>query len=212
MDSRTYIGENAAKRACQSGGPEKERDAKLSFPPLVPHAKVIDDAGEQAGLGDAKEEARDEEARQVVDDAHQGGHDTPEYRQRGKPEPGRGSLEDDVAGDLKDDISHKVERQAGEILVPRHVQVGRETLDPGVSHVAAVQEGEQVQDANGWEKADIELSKQRLFVDVVELDVVRVRGSRLAPLLTVIKHLSDLRRRVGMIRRGLGLCVFGGHD
>ena len=56
----------------------------LFFSP-IPHGEVEDDAGEQATLSHAEEEACDEEARQVLGHAHQGCHYAPGQCECGKP-------------------------------------------------------------------------------------------------------------------------------
>ncbi len=91
----------AAKGTSQRGETEKERDAKLPLFALIPHGEVKDDTGEESTLGHAEEEARDEEAGEVLDDAHECGYDTPCDGERGEPESGCCSFEDDVAGDLR---------------------------------------------------------------------------------------------------------------
>lgn len=77
---------------------------------------------------------------------------------------------------FKNDIADKVQRQASEVLIPRHAQIVRQTFHSGVADIAAIQEGEQIQDAHGWEETPIELAEQRLLVDVARLDVICVRG------------------------------------
>lgn len=64
----THEGKDATKGAGQSGGAEKQGDAILSLPSLVPHGEVVDNTGKQAGLSNAEEETSDEEACQVADD------------------------------------------------------------------------------------------------------------------------------------------------
>lgn len=116
-ESSTYICENTAKRTSQGRSTEEETNTILPLSPLIPHAKVEDDAGEQATLRDAEEEARDEEAGEVVHEAHEGGDDAPGDGEGGEPQAWRRALEDDVAGDLEEDVADKVHGEAGEVLV-----------------------------------------------------------------------------------------------
>lgn len=94
------ICQNPAKRARERRAAEEERDPELALPPLVPHGEVVNHAGEQPALCDTEEEPRDEEAGQVLDDAHQGRNDSPCYRQRREPYSRRRLLEYNVARDL----------------------------------------------------------------------------------------------------------------
>lgn len=97
---QTHIGQDPAKSTSKTGAREEERDAVLPLLALVPHGEIVDDAREEAALGDAEEEARGPEPVAVVHDAEQRGDDAPGDGQRGQPEARGGALEDDVARDL----------------------------------------------------------------------------------------------------------------
>lgn len=51
MGVATHISKNATERARQSCCTEEQGDTKLSFASLIPHGKVVDDAGKEARLG-----------------------------------------------------------------------------------------------------------------------------------------------------------------
>lgn len=90
---------------------------------------------------------------------------------------------------LKNDIADKVEGQACQVLVARHVQVGGEALDAGVADVAAVEERQQVQDAHSRQQPPVELAEQGPLVDAVEAKLVwlRRRGRiRVTPMLDIV--------------------------
>ncbi len=95
------VGKNAAEGTRQCRGAEEERYAELSLAPLVPHGEVVHHSGKQAGLGDAEEEAGNEEACQVCDDTEQRGDDAPSDREGRQPESRGRAFEDNVARDLR---------------------------------------------------------------------------------------------------------------
>lgn len=72
--------QDSAKGSRERRAAEEERDAILALPPLIPHGKVVDHAGEQPGLGDTEEESRNKEAGEIVYDPHQGRDDSPCHR------------------------------------------------------------------------------------------------------------------------------------
>lgn len=135
---RSHICQNATKRTRQRRRAEEERDPKLPVPPAVPHGKVKHDSREQTTLRHAKEETRCEESLEVVHEAHQRRHDTPCHGQGWQPQAGRGALEDDVAGDLEEDVADKVQCQTGEVLVSGwvvSVRAGEEEAEEAYSCV-----------------------------------------------------------------------------
>ena len=69
--------EEAAKGAGEGRGAVKERDAQALLAALVPKGEVKDDAGEEAGFGNAEEEADEEEVVVLGDDHHAAGADAP---------------------------------------------------------------------------------------------------------------------------------------
>ena len=120
--------------------------------PLVPHAHVEDDTGEESTFCDAEEEADGEKPGKVLGDAHKGTNDTPCEGESRKPKSGAREFEDDVSGDLEQDVTDEVDGQRGEVLVSgwiqtmmirvtlavlrrkirTHVQICDKTLDTGV--------------------------------------------------------------------------------
>lgn len=72
----------------------------------VPHGEIVHNAGKQAGLGDAEEEAGHKKAVHVFYNAEKRGHDAPGQRQGRQPDAWRGLLQDDVARDLASSSQH----------------------------------------------------------------------------------------------------------
>lgn len=52
-----------------------------------------------------------------MNEAHEGGHDTPCHGQGRQPDLRSGTLENDVAGDFEQNVTYEVHGEAGEILV-----------------------------------------------------------------------------------------------
>jgi hypothetical protein len=70
--------EYTAERASEGSSGKEERDSELSFNSQVEESEIEDDAWEQASFCDAEEEADDEEAGKIRDDALEGCDDAPD--------------------------------------------------------------------------------------------------------------------------------------
>ena len=102
-----------------------------------PVGEVEHDAGEEAGLGDAQQEAHDGEARRAGDQRGQAGEDAPGDHDARDPYPRADLFQDDVAGHLEDEIApvERAERRnrnaAAEMpRSPRMVSAGEADIDP----------------------------------------------------------------------------------
>ena len=182
-----YVGKDAAKGAGERCGAEEEGDAVMLLVALVPgspdqhlpacllclhnvwfdvpHRQVKHHAREQATLRHAEHEADHEEAGHVLCHAHQRRDHPPRQRQRREPPPRRRLLQHDVARDLEQDVADEVQRQARQVLVPRHVQIRGQAVEPRVGDVAAVEEREQVQQRHRRQELQVELPQQGLLFD-----------------------------------------------
>jgi len=101
----------------------------MLFTSLVPHAQIIEDSGTEPTFCDAEKEAGGEESGEILGDAHECANDTPREGESWKPKLWGGEFEDDVARDLEQDVTDKVDGQSGEVLVPGLFQsVVRATL------------------------------------------------------------------------------------
>lgn len=74
------------------------------------------------------------ESRQILRHAHQRSNNSPSDRQRRQPKFGCRPFQNDITGQLKQHITQKVQRQTSKILIARHFQVGRKTLDSRVGN------------------------------------------------------------------------------
>jgi hypothetical protein len=71
---------------------------------LVPHRQIEDNTGEQSTFCNAQEEPCSQESTKALGDSHQCGDSSPRDHESGKPQFGRGALEDDVGGDFEEDL------------------------------------------------------------------------------------------------------------
>jgi len=90
----------------------------MLFASLVPHAQIIEDAGGETAFCDAEKETGSEESGEILGDAHERTNDTPCEGESREPKPRGGEFEGDVARDLEQDVTDKVDGQRGEVLVP----------------------------------------------------------------------------------------------
>lgn len=159
--------QDATKSTSQRRRAEKQGDSELALIALVPHRVIEHDPGEEATLRDAEEETDNEEAGARLSHAHERRHHPPPEGQRGQPESRLPHLENQVAGDLEEDIADEIQRQPRQVLVARHVQVGGQALDARVADIAPVEEGKEIQKRQGREESEVEFPHQRGLVDSI---------------------------------------------
>jgi hypothetical protein len=82
-----------------------------------PVRQVKDDAGEEPGLGDAKEHASGIKRPDVPDEDHRHRHEAPPDQNPGDPSPGADAFEDQVARDFEQKVAD--EEQTGAVAVLR---------------------------------------------------------------------------------------------
>lgn len=88
----------------------------MLFISLVPHAQVKDNSREEPTLRDAQKEAGGKQSGYILCEAHERANDPPCEGEGGKPESRRCQLEDDVTGDLEQDVADKPDAQCREVL------------------------------------------------------------------------------------------------
>jgi len=88
--------ERPTKRTGKGGSSEEQRDPIELFIPLVPHAQIEHDSGEEPGFRRTQKEAGDEESGKALSEIRQGANGTPHKGESRKPEPRSGEFEDDV--------------------------------------------------------------------------------------------------------------------
>jgi len=125
----------AKSTSCGDGGHEHggHMSPVLAWEPI---GQVKDDAGEKSGFGDAKKEAEDVEGGSAVAEGHQGGDNSPADHDAGDPESGSRPVENEVSGNLEEEVTEKEDAGSGGedgIREPRdlmHGQFGEADIDP----------------------------------------------------------------------------------
>jgi len=90
----------------------------MLFASLIPHTQVIEDSGGETTFCDAEKEAGSQESGEILGDTHEHANDTPCEGESREPKLRCGEFEDDVARDLEQDVTDKVDRQCSQVLVP----------------------------------------------------------------------------------------------
>ena len=137
----------AGQRVAQDAG---ERDAHVEVaagPAQMPGGDPVgeeeDHAGEEAGLGDAEQEAQDVEARLPLHEDEAGGHDAPAHHDPGQPPARPDLVQQDVARHLEDGVADEEQPGAERVRGGADAEVDLEFL-LRERDVAAVQERDDV--------------------------------------------------------------------
>ena len=119
-----------------------------------PLGEVEDDAGEEAGFGDAEEEACGVELPGGTDEEHGDGDDSPGDHDAGEPATGSEAIEEQVRGDLAGGVAEEEETCAeavdggAEVEIAVHLQRGEADVD--AVHVGcAVAQGDERDEVAG---------------------------------------------------------------
>ena len=107
----------SAKRTTETDGGDYQSNAIKLLVPLVPHAQIEHESGEEPAFCHAQKEAGGEEPTETLSEACEGTDNTPGEDERRKPESRRRELEDDIAWDLKQDTRNGASRQRQKKLV-----------------------------------------------------------------------------------------------
>ena len=99
--------QEAAEGTRQGGGGEKERVPLLRIGALVPRSQQEEAAWEHGALEDAQEETGGEQTAVVLDETLEDGDETEADAADGQPDAGGELLEQDVTGDLENDVRHE---------------------------------------------------------------------------------------------------------
>lgn len=83
------------------------------------------------------------------------------------------------------------------VLRAGHFQIRQHVLDLGVADVAAVQEGQQVEDGEHGDEAEVHLAQDLLAVDVAEVDVGAGEFGIMMQVVAVAVVVATLFRRRG---------------
>lgn len=155
----------------------------------------------------------------ITDNPHERHHGAPSHHNSRQPPAGAELLEQEVAGDLEGGVGEEEGRQAPVVLVAAHAEVLLQALDLGVADVAAVEEGEQVQQREHGDQAQVHLAQDRPLVQVPErverralgrgqgvdaLDLVLASG---VPMAAVLWWVGGDRAGAELVLGDIGLFV-----
>lgn len=198
--------QETAKAARESGAAKEEGVPALSFGALVPHANQIKAAREHARLEHAQEESSCEETGIVLDQTLTDHDHAKQEHAPGKPDPGTESLEEDVGGDLADDVWNEEHGEGGIVFYILQFQVLDQAEGARIANIDSVEEGEEVENTEEGNHSEIDLRHElplgrvRWAFDVLpaELDMgAIVRGAGLVLKTSFIVDRN--RRRHGLI-------------
>src|SRR4029079_16587605 len=127
-----------------------------------PVGEIEQHTREEAGLGDAEQEADDGEARRVEDEGHRAGEDAPSNHYACDPETRADLFHDHVARHLEDKVAEKERSQRETEIGSAKMQVAahRET---GKTDVDAVDVGQDVGENSERQQTPIDLPHRRFF-------------------------------------------------
>jgi hypothetical protein len=140
-------GEQAAKGARNGGGGEEDGGAHTELGALVPAAEIVIDAGEQTRLGQTEKPARRRQSREIGHQAHERHTDAPGEHDGWDEDAGTPAFEQDLGEGFEEGVGDEEDGQGEVVLAVGHMQVGLEALDLGVADVGAVEEGDEVEEA-----------------------------------------------------------------
>lgn len=89
----------------------------MLFISLIPHAQIEHSSRKETAFRNTQKEAGDEQSGKILREAHEGAHNPPYEGKGGKPKPRRRAFENDVTGDLEQDIADKPDSQCREVLI-----------------------------------------------------------------------------------------------
>ncbi len=147
-------GDEAHEDEAERQGDEEAADGAGAEVGWEPMREVEDDAGKEAGFGDAEEEARGVELPGGADEEHGHGEDSPGDHDAGEPAAGSEAVEEQVRGNLAGGVAEEEEAGAeavdggAEVEVAVHLEPGEADVD--AVHVGcAVAEGDEGDEALG---------------------------------------------------------------
>ena len=109
----------------------------------IPIGEIEDDAGEEAGLGDAEQEAQDVEAGHAAHQRHQRRDDAPGHHDAGDPAAGAELFQRQIARHLEDEIADEEDAGAPGEDQRRELQFGVHG-QRGEAEIDAVEIGEEI--------------------------------------------------------------------
>ena len=140
------VGEETAESACGKPRAPEEREASLELVAFVVHGHEVRAPGNKSSLKHPKEDAASYQPAVTVDETLTHAGDAPKEAQGGDPGRGRNLAEDEIAGDLEEDVRHEEDLESDVELVTGEVKLLKDTKDANVAEVDAVHEPEHEED------------------------------------------------------------------
>lgn len=137
VHARNGRGQQAAKGRGDDDGAKVDGEALLGLLAPVPEADEVEAAGEDAGLEDAQQEARGEQAAVVADEALAQHDDAEAQDAERQPHARRHALQRQVGRDLQQDVGHEEDGQRRVWLLAAQAQVSRHAHGEGIGYVCA---------------------------------------------------------------------------
>lgn len=199
-------GEQTTEGARDGGGGEENGGADAELVSLVPAREVVIDAGEEAGLGQAEEPACGHHAGEAVGQAHGDHDDAPDGHDDGDEDAGPETFEHDVGQGLEDGVGDEEDGEGEIVLARGDVDAGLEAIEFGVPDVGSVEKGDEVEEAEPGDEAQVEFPEEPavLFGCVLsastagmELGLGCPLVGGLCSLLTILARSSALRPASG---------------
>ena len=162
---RDPVRKDAAERAGHAGRGEEHGLPQLGLAPDIPHRDIVRDTGVQPSLRDAKEESCSEQALEVRDDTHEGHDSAPSDHDSRQPDGRPKAFKEEIGRHLEDAVGEEEDGEGPIVLGPRHVEVLLQAFDLCVADVAAVEEGEEVEEGEHGDEVEVHLAKGAGWVD-----------------------------------------------
>ena len=169
-------GEQATERARHRCSREEDGGTDAELGSFIPAAQIVVDAGEQPRLGESQPPPRRHHALEVMGQAH-GHHDrAPQHHDDGDEDRRAQALEQDVRQGLEERVGDEEDGQAGIVLAARDVEGVGQAVEFGIADVGAVEEGDEVEEAEPGDQADVEFPEESAVLS--SYSVRRLQGSR----------------------------------
>lgn len=158
------VGQQPAQRARDGGAHEQVADPQGQLVLGVEEGEVDVEAREQTRLEGAQKQPAGEQARVRLDQPHAGGDDAPADGDEGDPAARREELEYEVRRHLKEEVGDEEDRHRHLELRGGEAKVRLEAVQARVADVDAVQEAEEVEAHDEWDKVEVQLAHEPLLV------------------------------------------------
>ena len=148
------------KRSRHGSRAEEDGQTNTELVALIPTTQIITDPGEKSGLSHAEEPARSHHALEIMAQAHRHHDNAPEDHDDGDEDAGPEAFEQDVGEGLEAGVGDEEDAEGGIVLAGGDVQGVFEAVEAGVADVGAVEEGDEVEEAEPGDEAQVEFPEE----------------------------------------------------